>query len=47
MKIEHNSPIHHDNHMHNQDYRSIHFVKSKNSLRIFAYVLIGASSIPK
>ena len=41
MKIEHNSPIHHDNHMHNQDYRSIHFVKSKNSLRIFAYVLIA------
>ena len=41
MKIEHNSPINHDNHMHNQDYRSIHFVKSKNSLRIFAYVLIA------
>jgi len=41
MKIEHNSPIHNDNRMHNQDYRSIHLVKSKNSLRIFAYVLIA------
>lgn len=41
MKIEHNSPIYNDNRMHNQDYQSIHFVKSKNSLRMFAYVLIA------
>ena len=40
MKIEHNSPIHNDNRMHNQDYRSIHFVKSKNSLRIFYYRIL-------
>lgn len=41
MNIEHNSPLHNDNHMHNQEYRSIRFVKSKHSLRIFAYVLIS------
>lgn len=41
MNIEHNSPLQNDNHMHNQEYRSIRFVKSKHSLRIFAYVLIS------